>query len=186
MAYLTPTSVSYSKCPRRNLQYRTKILLQGLGCRSGSYLVYGTLSSVAWIFLVLSMLFSHSSMLRHQHAYFLYQNSDNQNSTDTTHTRNRPLSHTLCNASAVITRILGKIIAIVNALWLISFSIFEYVGLYENCWCYANTISARDKGWVLMFKKGPDLAPYAVESWVGSIISHSFSNTLTGMKTIAS
>lgn len=165
--------MSYSKYPGRDLQYYIKILLQGIGCRSGSYLIYGTLSSVAWIFLVLSMLFSHSSMLRYQHAYFLYQNLDNQKSTDRTHTHNQPLSHTLFNAAAVITRILGKIIATVNALWLISFSLFEHVGLYENCWCYANTVSERDKGWVLLFKKGSDLAPYAVESWVGSVVSHS-------------
>lgn len=123
------------------------------------------------------MFFSHCSMLRYQHfSYSLYQNLDNHKTTDDektlTNGNRRPLSHTLCNAAAVITRILGKVIAIVNALWLISFSIFEYVGLYENCWCTANTISAHGNGWALIFKKGLDLAPYVSESWYGSVVSH--------------
>lgn len=120
------------------------------------------------------MLFSHSSMLRYQHTYFLYHKMNNQTNADGNYTHNLSLSHTFFNAAAVITRILGKTIAAVNALWLVSFSLFEYVGLYKNCWCYANTVSAHDKGWVLMFKKGSELAPFAVGSWVGSVVSRSY------------
>lgn len=136
---------------------------------------------MAWIFLVLSMLLSHSSMLRHQHTLSLHQNLDNQRSTDRIHSHDRSLSHTLFDAAAVVTRILGKTIATINALWLISFSIFEYTGLYKNCWCYANTPSDHDNGWVVMFKKGHDLAPYAVASWVGSLVSHSLNNSIICM-----
>lgn len=111
-------------------------------------------------------------MLRYQHAYSLYQDRDDEpNGTDGILLYNRPFSHTLCNAAAVTTRILGKVITTVNALWLVSFSIFEYVGLYDNCWCYANTISAHGHGWVLVFKNGPDLASYVSGSWYGSVVS---------------
>lgn len=115
-------------------------------------------------------------MLRYQQTYHtLYQPRNNHiNTNGTTYTRNSPFLHSLCNAAAVVTRILGKIIAVINALWVISFSIFEYVGLYENCWCLADEVSAHDKGWVMIFKKGPDLAPYVSASWYGSVVSYFF------------
>ena len=115
-------------------------------------------------------------MLRYQPIYHsLYQDWANDTNTDgETYPRNPPFLHSLCNAVAVMTRILGKIIAVINALWVISFSIFEYVGLYENCWCLADTVSAHDKGWVMIFKKGPDLAPYVSASWYGSVVSFFF------------
>lgn len=111
-------------------------------------------------------------MLRYQRIFNSPdQNLENQTSTDRSHTYNRPLSHNLCDAAAVIARIFGKVIATVNALWLISFSIFEYAGLYKNCWCASDAISVHNRGWVLIFKKGPDLAPYVLESWYGSVVS---------------
>lgn len=38
----------------------------GLGCRSGSYMIYGAAATVSWFLLAISSLFSHSAMLRHQ------------------------------------------------------------------------------------------------------------------------
>ena len=174
VAYLTPSKVSLFKVAwEQTCNLMQNLLFQGLSCRSGSYIIYGALSTIAWNLLVVSMLFSHSSMLRYQHTYYsLYQNWDNHTSIDgKTRTRDPSLSHTLCNVAAVTTRILGKIIATVNAIWIVSFSTFEFVGLYENCWCSADTISAHDKGWVMIFKKGPDLAPYVSASWYGSVVS---------------
>jgi hypothetical protein len=38
----------------------------GLGCRSGSYIIYGFLGTISWLSLVLAMIFSHLAVLQHQ------------------------------------------------------------------------------------------------------------------------
>ena len=40
--------------------------LKGLGCRSGSYLVYGAIATMAWLLFFTSSCLSHQAMLHHQ------------------------------------------------------------------------------------------------------------------------
>nr|OQO21668.1 hypothetical protein B0A51_12922 [Rachicladosporium sp. CCFEE 5018] len=70
----------------------------GLGCRSGSYLLYGGVATLAWLFLMIATLFSHAAMLRYQSEHILdpfkqFQrdpsNNPNTNTTTTTAERLR-------------------------------------------------------------------------------------------------
>jgi len=135
---------------------------KGLGCRSGGYLFYGSFATIVWFCLLASMLLSHAVMLRYQEV--LIQNPGIRFKD---HNRGWALS-ILCGA-AVITRHLGKLIAVLNAVWLILSSFFELTGVYESCWCNADLLGMGDKGWVFLFKTTEDIKQAATTPWAGGL-----------------
>ena len=134
----------------------------GLGCRSGSYLLYGAAGTMAWIFLVASMLLSHDSMLR-------YQNEHTVNTTLDLRQYKRTIAHSTICCAAVVFRYLGKLLVVANSIWLVLSSLFEYIGFYSLCWCEANGFGMRDKGYILLFKSAEDLRNSAKPPWGGGV-----------------
>ncbi|KAJ7749814.1 hypothetical protein DFH07DRAFT_1062263 [Mycena maculata] len=122
----------------------------GLGCRSGSYLIYGIAATASWAFLVFSHLCSHAFMQRHEHNPARRMDS--------------------LAALAVITRGAGKAIAIGNALWLVLFSFMEDMGMFETCWCQTCALQYGANGWTPVFKAANDLRATAGGVWIGGFI----------------
>ncbi|KAF9062628.1 hypothetical protein BDP27DRAFT_1336305 [Rhodocollybia butyracea] len=129
--------------------YRTPAI--GLGCRSGSYLIYGIAATVSWLMLVFSNLVSHKIM----------QRLETQPDTQSTRGLGR---------LAVITRLTGKAIAIVNAGWLIASSVMEDIGAFQNCWCQTDAFQFHEHGWTAVFKSASDLRNAAGGIWIGGFI----------------
>ncbi|KAJ7264052.1 hypothetical protein B0H12DRAFT_1102718 [Mycena haematopus] len=128
--------------------YRTPAV--GLGCRSGSYLIYGVAATVSWILLVLSSFISHATMQRLERD-----------------PRRRP---GILGALAVLTRITGKAIAIANAGWLITSSVLEDLGTFQTCWCQTCAFQFHKSGWTPVFKGASDLRNAASGTWVGGFM----------------
>ncbi|KAL8789469.1 MAG: hypothetical protein Q9195_006794 [Heterodermia aff. obscurata] len=124
----------------------------GLGCQSGSYLIYGLASTVAWLTLTCSACLSHLYSLR----------------LESPDPRHQP--STLLAALAVLTRLLGKLLASANAIFVIATSIIQFTGLFDNCWCDA-CIPSRGKaaGWVVLFASDDQLFRAAKGAWVGGV-----------------
>ncbi|KAJ7749811.1 hypothetical protein DFH07DRAFT_922912 [Mycena maculata] len=118
-----------------------------LGCRSGSYLIYGIAATASWVLLVLSHILSHAFMQRHEH------NPDRHGG--------------VLAALAVITRGAGKVIAISNALWLVVSSFMENMGMFETCWCQTCAVQLGADGWTPVFKAAIDLRAVAGGVWIG-------------------
>jgi hypothetical protein len=146
MAYLTPTV--------------------GLGCRSGGYLLYGSIGTGVLVFLLSSMLLSQAAMRMYQEKY---SNIAADQSIDVD-ASSRTTSHTIICVLAVSTRVLGKTLAVANTVWLVLSSLFEYIGLYNNCWCKSSILSLHDKAWVVLFKTDTDFRTVAQGPWIGGII----------------
>ena len=121
---------------------------QGLGCRSGSYIMYGCAGTVVFLLLATASLISHALMLRHQ--------------------RGRPVGRIL-PAVFVCCKSLGSVLASLNAIWLVLSSVFELSGVFSSCFCSSDYIGLRGRGWVLLFKQAEDLAADAESLWIGSI-----------------
>ena len=180
IAYLTPT--------------------QGLGCRSGAYLLYGTNATVAWSLLAMSSLFSHSAMLRYQsekqkqplaNAHAAQANGTAFHPNGTVNPVNnmiplvppgspvqpayllqprRRISGAIWNlvpvrGLAAVTRYFGKLLAVVNAFFLVAVSLFEFTGGFDNCWCKSDTVGLHNSGWVVLFKTAHDLEQAANLQW---------------------
>jgi hypothetical protein len=66
-------------------------------------------------------------------------------------------------------RYIGKAVAIVNALWIIISTLFKYIGVYSNCWCYGVQFWRGMDGFVTLFATPIDLQNEAKAEWIGGI-----------------
>ncbi|QIX01661.1 hypothetical protein AMS68_007178 [Peltaster fructicola] len=160
----------------------------GLGCRSGSYLLYASASTLAWLLLVAGMLCSHEAMLRHQKSSnapahvsdgaseelgdrpelneLPYDNfGPGQSASEKPRSVARKSSPTSFRVAAVILRLLGKTLCILNTVWLLLTSIMELVGRFDNCWCQGVYPTRGAGGYVVLFKTAKDLAQTASVYW---------------------
>ena len=119
------------------------------------------------------MLLSHEIMLRYQEEHVLNPSMDfrlrpdPQNPNPNEYARDG--SHSALCAAAVMLRYVGKILAVVNTFWLITSSLLQFVGGYENCWCQGNAVRLGAKGWIVLFKNAQDLNLAASPSWGGGL-----------------
>jgi hypothetical protein len=134
----------------------------GLGCRSGGYFIYGVAATISWALLTCSALLCHSVNLQYQDIYtgrqeFLHrkETTDPEDSRVSTQVslqeqatrlsvpinllkHRRTMPHATMAFLAVTTRIVGKLIASLNACWIVVSAILEYTGVYDSCYCGTN------------------------------------------------
>lgn len=150
---------------------------KGIGCRSAGYLIYGGMGTLVWLLLVASMLFSHAALLRYQREHRVAPSIDFRRpsvsspiETQAPESYERSISHSLLCGLAVITRLLGKTIAIGNTMWLVLTALLEYTGVYDRCYCRGNqTGLGLSKGWLVLFKTENDLSNVATSPWAGGV-----------------
>jgi hypothetical protein len=142
---------------------------RGLGCRSGSYLIYGILATLAHILLLISVFLSHHVMLIYQGDPRTRRREPQMRQTGVTHNDPRSFHIKWFGRLAVFTRVLGKCLAVINAIWIILSSIFELIGFYNSCWCTGASLGLRDKAWVVLFVSGDTLRKEAEASWIGGL-----------------
>ncbi|KAK2051246.1 hypothetical protein LY76DRAFT_630605 [Colletotrichum caudatum] len=123
-------------------------VVKGLGCRSGSYIIYGILSTVSCAAMLLSAWVSHFTMREYQTA-----------------SRVTVYLH-FCGAFAVMTRLFGQLLLVGNTIWLLAISIFELIGFFDSCYCAGTQLSkGLEHGWILLFKHADALKADAQEAW---------------------
>jgi hypothetical protein len=96
----------------------------GLGCRSGSYLVYAGASTVIWILLVISSILTH----------FLTSPTSRIWSVNEQWSRLRSFVRLV----AITCRRLGKLIAAANAIWIVVACTLQLSGFFNQCYCNSN------------------------------------------------
>ncbi|KAK1962201.1 hypothetical protein LY78DRAFT_749771 [Colletotrichum sublineola] len=123
-------------------------VVKGLGCRSGSYVIYGVLATASCVVMLSSAWISHFTMRGYQNAPFKTGRLQ------------------LCGALAVVTRIFGQMLLIGNTIWLLAISIFELIGFFDSCYCAGAQLSkGLDHGWILLFKDADALKADAQGAW---------------------
>ena len=142
---------------------------RGLGCRSGSYLIYGILATSAHILLLISVFLSHHVMLIYQGDPRTRRREPQIRQTGVTHNDPRSFHIKWFGRLAVSMRVLGKSLAVVNAIWIILSSVFELIGFYNSCWCTGASLGLLDKAWVVLFVSGDTLRKEAQASWIGGL-----------------
>ncbi|KAI5866064.1 hypothetical protein GGS23DRAFT_367061 [Durotheca rogersii] len=134
--------------------------VRGLGCRSGSYIIYGLLSTASFLLLVVSSFLSHEAMLRHETA-------------QRAKALGKPAAArgllTAFRVSAVATRLLGQVTIVANTVWILVSSMWEITGFYDNCWCNTTYLSKGSNGWLSLFTIEKETAESALESWAGGV-----------------
>ena len=120
----------------------------GLGCNSGSYLLFGVVATLAWLILVFSSYLSHR--------WSLLQEKGEQS------------GNSILGPMAVITRVIGKTLAVINAFWILLACIFQFTGTYDTCWCNSCALDLiRRPGWVALFASPAQIADQSSSAWIG-------------------
>ena len=71
--------------------------------------------------------------------------------------------------AAAILRYFGKVVACINAVWLLVSNLMVYAGGDDSCFCQSNYISLGPGAWVLLFKVANDLQQTALTPWAAGI-----------------
>ncbi|RYP50939.1 hypothetical protein DL769_010883 [Monosporascus sp. CRB-8-3] len=150
------------------ISYLTEV--RGLGCRSGGYMLYGSLGVLSFVLLFAASIFSHAAMLRHeamQRDRHLNEKECGPSSCE--YPPPSPPSPAAFRVLAVVTRMLGRVLVVVNAAWLLVSSMWELVGFYNNCWCDGTVLSKGWRGWIVLFKDSSAMAADARQPWAGGV-----------------
>ncbi|KAH7232418.1 hypothetical protein B0J15DRAFT_409137 [Fusarium solani] len=136
----------------------------GFGCRSGSYLLYGILSTAVLFLLILSMILSHQAMKMYQAEHIRHPKADFSKGWTATWT------HWLFCVGSNITRLAGKFLAVANSIVVVQIAVLEFVGLFDNCWCKSCHLQFGDNGYAVLFRSDEDYRKIAKGSWIGGIL----------------
>ena len=131
----------------------------GLGCYSGSILIYGMLSTLSFV------LFLWTSQLSSVYCRRLEQNPIKP--------RNTPVLKRLgmfsLRALTVLTRLAAKSIAVISALWEITLTILAYSNIFSNCWCDTVYFSRGITAYTTIFIDTNNISDYSRHIWFGGL-----------------
>ncbi|KAH7878004.1 uncharacterized protein C8R40DRAFT_1093380 [Lentinula edodes] len=116
---------------------------RGLSCLSGSFLVYASVSTVVWFFLLIASILSHFSSF------------------------NNVYSNMTATLSIIIRRV-GKFLAAANAVWILTACIFNFSSFFDRCYCNSSVlgIGAAKAFNVLIFTQADQFSTRT--AWIGA------------------
>ncbi|KAF7368914.1 hypothetical protein MVEN_00217500 [Mycena venus] len=126
---------------------------KGIACRSGSYLIYGIISTLVWIILVTSSVLAHYSTftLSFKGRYM--------------HTKTTRLAGIL----SIILRRLGKVLASLNAIWIVLVCLFQFGSFFDRCWCDSSVLYWGVKNAYNVIDVAPDAVAALNAPWIGGV-----------------
>lgn len=137
----------------------------GMGCRSLTYLIYGAASTVIWMMLLISSILAHY--------YETYSDRVPLSSYVPPSARvplsaHIPLSAHVALALSHCLRKMGKLLAIVNSIWVFVTCILQYSDIYDTCFCNSSMISRGAAAYVTITETSAQAA-LASNAWIGAL-----------------
>ncbi|KAJ6480370.1 hypothetical protein C8R45DRAFT_1005273 [Mycena sanguinolenta] len=150
VAFFTPTK---GRFPTLSLWQWSLSFYLGLGCRSGSYLIYGINSTLVWILLVISSVLAH---------YSTFTISVKGRYMHTRATR-------IAGILSIFLRRLGKTLAAINAIWVILACLFQFSSFFDRCWCDSSVFYLGAKNAYNVINVGPADVAALNAPWIGGV-----------------
>ncbi|KAG2135739.1 uncharacterized protein EDB93DRAFT_822762 [Suillus bovinus] len=125
-----------------------------IGCRSMGYLIYGGISTLVWMMLLMSSILAHSSVAAH---------------SSTTYPRRVSLSTRVAVAASHVLRWTGKLFAILNSCVVIMACVFQYSGFYDECFCKSSVFSRGGAAYYVIIETAAQAAQ-AKTAWISAIV----------------
>lgn len=120
---------------------------KGLDCLSGSLLLYGCAATVVWMLCVLSSALARSYT-----------------------TSSHGLSRKVAGWLAIITRLLAKTLAVVNAFYIILLSLLQFSNVYDSCYCRSSFPGFGNNKAYIKLKYSEDDNRLVNLYWIGGMI----------------
>ncbi|KAG2050425.1 hypothetical protein BDR06DRAFT_983988 [Suillus hirtellus] len=115
-----------------------------IGCRFMGYLIYGTISTLVWMMLLVSSILAH------------YSAAD---------PRRVSLSTRVALASSHVLRWTGKLLAIVNFFLVILACVFQYSNFYDRCFCNSSVFSRGGAAYDMIIETTANNG-----AWIGALV----------------
>ena len=126
----------------------------GLGCRSGSYLLYGVVSTMIWLALLLSSYLAHYAKARHDGNV---RRSSGFNSAN------------LAKGLATFLRRLSILVAGCNALFVILVCVSQFSNFYSTCYCNSSVLGRGSQRAYNIIAAGYDYDRMEA-AWIGGVV----------------
>ncbi|KAF8996106.1 hypothetical protein BDQ17DRAFT_1364729 [Cyathus striatus] len=123
---------------------------RGLGCRSGSYIAYGVLSTLAWVLLATSSFLSHYATSK------LYEKTGIK------------FIRYISKSLAVHLRRAGKFVAMLNAIWIVISCMFQFTNFFDRCYCNSSVFGLRSRAYNVILPRMEDLSGMRA-AWIGGV-----------------
>ncbi|KAG1820504.1 uncharacterized protein BJ212DRAFT_1297883 [Suillus subaureus] len=120
----------------------------GMGCRSMSYLLYGAISTLIWMMLLMSSILAHSSAAD---------------------PRQVSPSARVTLAFSHVLRWTGKSLALLNFFLAIMACVFHYSNFYDTCYCNSSVFSRRGAAYAVIIETTAQAAQ-AKAAWIGALV----------------
>jgi hypothetical protein len=114
----------------------------GLGCRSLSYIIYGSVSTLVWFIMMLSTFICHIYKISEPSSSTASRHTEQEGSKATDTTSRKPTSKTRVSLKvlAISLRYLGNTLAICNTILVLLAGLFQFSGVFDNCYCDASVL----------------------------------------------
>ncbi|KAG1816879.1 uncharacterized protein BJ212DRAFT_181309 [Suillus subaureus] len=151
------TRMAIASCASLALQWGTvgAALLVGwftptteMGCRAMGYLLYGVISTLIWMMLLMS------SILAHYSAAYSHRKS---------------LSARVALALSHFLRWMGKLWAVINFFLVVLACIFQYSNFYDRCFCNSSVFSRRGAAYTVIIETAAQ-AGRAKTAWIVALV----------------
>ncbi|VDB86077.1 unnamed protein product [Peniophora sp. CBMAI 1063] len=141
------------------LIYAYYTFTSGLGCRAVSFLLYAVVGTFIWLLIVSSSFIVH-------YAQWL----ERQRRLPRLDTSRYHLSPVFARRLAKALRILGKVLAVCNAVWIVTSCLFLFSNFYTRCWCDSSVLGRGAKNAFTLIAPDNDDVTQLTNAWVGAII----------------
>ena len=131
----------------------------GLGCRGAAYLAYLIFGTLSFALILGSSVVAHASR-----SGIRLGDSDVEGWVK---------GHTsvFLGHLATILRRTGKFIAFINALWILTASLFQFSSFYNTCYCESSALSRGVNKAYILFLTGDDLIGMGTRKvWIGGVL----------------
>ena len=126
----------------------------GLGCRSGSYILYGVVSTMIWLALMLSSYLAHYAKVRHDECSLSHTGFNSAN---------------LARGLATFLRRLSILAAGCNTVSIILACVFQFSNFYSTCYCNSSVLGRGGQKAYNIIGAGYDF--HGMEAaWIGSVV----------------
>jgi len=122
---------------------------KGIGCRTASYMLYASLSTLVWVMLLTSSILTHYCAARGPDGRII-------------HDRSRQVAKFM----SISLRRVGKIIAASNAVWIILACLFQFASFYDRCFCNSSVFSLGSHAYNVIMLVADDISSLRT-AWIG-------------------
>ena len=126
----------------------------GLGCRSGSYLLYGVVSTMIWLALLLSSYLAHCAKTWHDCGVVSDTGFNSAN---------------VAKGLATFLRRLSILIAGCNTLFVILVCVFQFSNFYSTCYCNSSVLGRGSQRAYNIIAAGYDYE-HMEAAWIGGVV----------------